>query len=172
MQKGETCSAYSIAGYLEWLFFNELKQAKQVDAEAFAKETTLHGEGQKLGVVLDYAKQKGVPLVDGTRYKIKDYQRYLPQWTIAESGLKISPMVFTMKIPLGLSLDEVVAKPPNVLSQLFKVHSMVLCGFDSIQQEFKVANSRGSNFGNLGYFKLPYQLFNQMNVLDLYDIKL
>lgn len=171
VQQGDGCSSYAVSGLVEWLFANVQKIAKQVDVAKFYQECTPKGQGQTMSWVTQYAENVGVPLMDGTRYKIKS-QRYIPQWAVAESGLKVSPMVFTIKIPLGQSLSQQVAKPPNLFNQITKTHSMVLCGFDSVKKEFRIASSEGTGWGNNGYAVLNYSLFNDNNVLDLYEINL
>ena len=170
-QKSEDCSSYSVSGLIEWHLYNA-GIALQVDADKLYTETTTRGEGQTLGTILSYAKAKGVPLLNGSRQQIKDFTRVTASWAFAEQALAAGPLVMSMKIPYGKSLDTIMSQPPYILDTLFKTHSVVLCGSDSSKKLFRIADIKGSEYAQSGYWNLSYQLFNLSNVFDLYSIQL
>jgi C1A family cysteine protease len=83
-------------------------------------------------------------------------------------GIDKLPVVFGFSVYESFESDE-VAKTGTVLmpdksEQLLGGHAVVLCGYDDETKRFLVRNSWGEEWGQAGYFTLPYEYVTDPNL--------
>lgn len=84
------------------------------------------------------------------------------------------PLVFGIAVYLSfISNNNGVIPMPNVSSEtLLGYHCVLIVGFDDSKLMFKVANSWGTNWGQKGYFYLPYSYVTNPDLsFDFWCIK-
>jgi C1A family cysteine protease len=86
-----------------------------------------------------------------------------------------TPIVVAIQVYDSFESDAVaqtgMVPMPQVKEQLLGGHSVVVCGFDDNRQHFIVRNSWGPNWGDRGYFYLPYlYLLDSAISSDLWEI--
>lgn len=80
------------------------------------------------------------------------------------------PVGFELLIPsnfyeLGLNAPKPFVMLPKTFQHITKsktLHSLVIVGFNRIKKLYKVVNSYGTNWGNGGFFYLPFSFFNKL----------
>lgn len=166
----QSCSSYAVSGVVNY-WLRKAGKAQLVDADKLYSECSPKGEGQVLGVVLQYCKDKGVPLNDGTRVFVKDFLMHLPSWAEAEAALSSGPMVISMRFPCGATIDDQCLPPPHEIHDFYISHSVVLSGYDSVAKKFTFTNSKGTTFGASGTGVFHYMWLNSQ-CFGLYSFNL
>lgn len=115
--------------------------------------------------------------VDATRRRITEYAR-VPQdissmRTVLASGY---PIIVGISIYDSFESDAVtrtgIVPMPDASEQLLGGHAVVITGYDQQKKRFKLRNSWGPDWGDSGYFWLPYEYLENPNLAsDLWVIR-
>ncbi len=98
---------------------------------------------------------------DALQYKVTAYQR-IPQNLAQMKGCLAAgfPFVFGFTVYESFESDEVAASGvvdmPGPLEQAVGGHAVMACGYSDAQNRFIVRNSWGEDWGQAGYFTIPY----------------
>lgn len=98
---------------------------------------------------------------DALQYKVTAYQR-IPQNLAQMKGCLAAgfPFVFGFTVYESFESDEVAASGvvdmPGPLEQAIGGHAVMACGYSDSQNRFIVRNSWGEDWGQAGYFTIPY----------------
>jgi C1A family cysteine protease len=84
-----------------------------------------------------------------------------------------SPIVFGIAVYSSfMNITGMIPMPDVNTETLLGYHCVVIVGFDDSKLMFKVANSWGTNWGQKGYFYLPYAYVTNTNLsFDFWSIK-
>ena len=164
------CISYAVAAMGTW--YLEQKGIKDsIDALALYEATERNGAANAF-TVLEYGRTVGLPGVSGTHYKIREIgtvQQSIGQIQSAlhqHGGLVIVYLLHD-KDPINKRFtdDWVLSRRP------MDQHALVIVGEDTTKRRFRIANSWGENWGDHGYFWLPYEfLTNYSLAADLWVI--
>lgn len=108
------------------------------------------------------AKPAATVYADGKKNLVTQYLR-VPQ---TEAGIKTSlaqgfPIVFGFSVYESFEAPEViqtgVAKMPTLEESLVGGHAVMIVGYDDAEKMFIVRNSWGEQWGDKGYFYMPYE---------------
>lgn len=117
-------------------------------------------------------------IMDGVSYTINEYKRVLNLNALKISLAEGLPVVTGIKIYSSFESD-VVAKtgivpmPDLNKDQLLGGHAVLAVGYDDSKQQVIMRNSWGKDWGDKGYFYLPYKYFTDSNgyVTDMWTGK-
>jgi len=98
---------------------------------------------------------------DALQYKVTSYQRVVQNLAQLKGCLAAGfPFVFGFTVYESFESDEVAASGvvnmPGLLEQVVGGHAVMACGYSDAQQRFIVRNSWGEDWGQAGYFTIPY----------------
>ena len=98
---------------------------------------------------------------DALLHKVTSYQRILQNLAQMKGCLAAGfPFVFGFTVYESFESDEVAASGvvnmPGALEQVVGGHAVMACGYSDDQQRFIVRNSWGEDWGQAGYFTMPY----------------
>lgn len=103
------------------------------------------------------------------RAQILQYRRVAPSQirSVLTSGW---PVVFGFTVYESFESKEVsrtgIVPLPGPAEQVLGGHCTVIVGHNDAQKRFKVRNSWGTDWGDDGYFYLPYEFINNPNLAD------
>lgn len=151
------CICFAVAGLANY-YLQQKGIHDEIDALALYNATERSG-GANARTVLNYGKDVGLPSISGKTYKIRDYQGVAQSISQMESAIaQHGGIIISYSMHDGdpfrkrLTTDFVLSRAPNDL------HALIACDADKFKKLFLMANSWGTDFGNNGYFKIPYTL--------------
>ncbi|MDQ7096922.1 C1 family peptidase [Desulfosporosinus sp. PR] len=169
-----------------WLYWEERKLEGTVDDDAGASirdgMKILHKYGcpPEIDWPYDISKFSQTPptesFADAARYKIKEYHRVSSLIALKTALAEGYPVVIGIKIYENFESDQVaqtgIIPLPKQGEQYLGGHAVLAVGYKDdaqIKDEGVVIcrNSWGENWGDHGYFYLPYHYFDD-NVLDMW----
>jgi C1A family cysteine protease len=106
---------------------------------------------------------------DATQYRSVAYQRYLGGLPGLRASLATGvPFVFGFSVYESFESDEVaqtgVVPMPSPYESMIGGHAVLAVGYDDPSQRFIVRNSWGANWGQAGYFTIPYAYVTNANL--------
>jgi C1A family cysteine protease len=107
---------------------------------------------------------------EATKHTAVTYKRIAQSLNALKTVLGIDklPVVFGFSVYESFESDEVaktgIVPMPDKSEQLLGGHAVVLCGYDDTTKRFLVRNSWGENWGQAGYFTLPYEYVTDPNL--------
>lgn len=113
---------------------------------------------------------------EASQYKITSYHRVV-DLTMLKSALSEGlPVVIGFKVYSSFESEEVsqsgiVPNPDIQTEDLLGSHAVLVVGYDDANQWAIVRNSWGINWGDKGYFYLPYQYWTQNLISDMWTGK-
>ncbi|WP_238473218.1 C1 family peptidase [Desulforamulus profundi] len=115
-------------------------------------------------------------ILDAHHYKISQYHRVSNLTMLKTSLAEGLPVVTGMLVYESFESDEVaktgtVPIPYTETEQLLGGHAVLVVGYDDTKQWAVVRNSWGENWGDQGYFYLPYQYWIRGLVIDMWTGK-
>lgn len=108
---------------------------------------------------------------EGSKYEVTSYSRLTPTLTQLK-GCLASGYPFVFGFTVYESFESVaVAKSgampmPAASEKVLGGHAVAAVGYDDASQRFVVRNSWGSNWGQKGYFTMPYAYATESNLAD------
>lgn len=108
---------------------------------------------------------------EGSKYEVTSYSRLTPALTQLK-GCLASGYPFVFGFTVYESFESVaVAKSgampmPAASEKVLGGHAVAAVGYDDASQRFVVRNSWGSNWGQKGYFTMPYAYATESNLAD------
>jgi C1A family cysteine protease len=108
---------------------------------------------------------------DAKQHRVVQYQRLTQDLTQMRACLASGyPFVFGFTVYQSFESPEVastgVAPMPSSDEQAIGGHAVMAVGYDDAQQRFIVRNSWGVDWGQKGYFTMPYAYLTQSNLSD------
>lgn len=155
------CQSFAIATLVSSLL------CKDVDAFKLFSECDRAGGGTNLKAALRWCKEKGVPLMDGTRVKI-DYMFFIPNSTgfkyaiDKHGGFVVGYCLHDRDRLENRIIDGVLSRRP--------LDNHAMCVYDYDSKYFYFANSWGEQWNGDGTMKVPYVLMSQDFVKEAYYI--
>ena len=106
---------------------------------------------------------------DALQHKVTSYQRIAQNLAQLKGCLAAGfPFVFGFTVYESFESDEVAASGvvnmPGLLEQVVGGHAVMACGYSDAQQRFIVRNSWGEDWGQAGYFTIPYAYLLSRNL--------
>ncbi|HEX3997142.1 MAG TPA: C1 family peptidase [Pirellulales bacterium] len=106
---------------------------------------------------------------DGLQHKVTAYQRIPQNLTQMKACLAAGfPFVFGFTVYDSFESDEVAASGivnmPGPTEQVVGGHAVMACGYSDAQGRFIVRNSWGEDWGQAGYFTMPYAYLLSKNL--------
>ncbi len=108
---------------------------------------------------------------EASKYQVTSYSR-LTQTLMQLKGCLASgyPFVFGFTVYESFESEEVaktgVMPVPGASEKVLGGHAVVAVGYDDPSQRFIIRNSWGSNWGQKGYFTMPYAYITESNLAD------
>ncbi|MDA8227156.1 MAG: C1 family peptidase [Desulfitobacterium hafniense] len=115
-------------------------------------------------------------ILDAFHYRINQYYRVKDLTMLKASLVEGLPVVIGIMVYESFESDAVaktgiVPMPSTDTEQLFGGHAALVVGYDDSKQWAIVRNSWGSNWGDKGYFYLPYLYWAKDLVTDMWTGK-
>jgi C1A family cysteine protease len=106
---------------------------------------------------------------DGLQHKVTSYQRIAQNLAQLKGSLAAGfPFVFGFTVYESFESDEVAASGvvnmPGLMEQVVGGHAVMACGYSDAQGRFIVRNSWGEDWGQAGYFTIPYAYLLSKNL--------
>jgi C1A family cysteine protease len=106
------------------------------------------------------------------KYTISQYSRILNLIGIKTALASGNPVVIGIQVYSSFESDKVAktgkVPVPNKTERLLGGHAVLVVGYDDDKQWAIVRNSWGTNWGDKGYFYLPYKFFTKSLVDDMW----
>lgn len=107
-----------------------------------------------------------IALANAIKYKIKSYQRLTSLSDIKTYlATKSQPILIGMQVYQSMETQTVAQTGklpmPTMVEQMLGGHAVLVVGYDDNKQVLIVRNSWGQNWGDKGYFYMPYNYFNK-----------
>jgi C1A family cysteine protease len=108
---------------------------------------------------------------DATKYKAVSYSRLLQEANQLKGCLASGfPFVFGFTVYAGFESQDVartgIVPMPASGEKVLGGHAVMAVGYDDAQQRFLVRNSWGTEWGQGGYFTIPYAYLTDSNLSD------
>jgi len=124
-------------------------------------------------IISKFAKKPtAVAYTEGLKHQALTYQR-LDNTQVDQLKACLAsgyPIVFGFSVYDGFESDEVartgVLNMPAASENMLGGHAVVLVGYDDTTQRFLVRNSWGTDWGQHGYFTMPYAYVTSTNLAD------
>lgn len=117
-------------------------------------------------------------IMDGVSYTISEYNRVLNLNALKIALAEGLPVVTGIQVYSSFESDAVaktgiVPMPDRKKDQLLGGHAVLAVGYDDNKQQVIMRNSWGKDWGDKGYFYLPYKYFTDSNgyVTDMWTGK-
>lgn len=102
--------------------------------------------------------------------RITSYQRLISLTDMKSCLAKGFPFVFGFLVYSGFESDEVantgILNIPLESEELVGGHAVLAVGYDDTTGRFIIRNSWGENWGQKGYFTMPYEYITNQNLAD------
>jgi C1A family cysteine protease len=114
---------------------------------------------------------------DGAKHKIFNYARIGQSLLQLQSALANNdPFVFGFSVYESFESDQVaktgIMPMPSQRENLLGGHAVLCCGFFNNTKTFLVRNSWGTDWGQQGYFHMPYDfILNENLAADFWSVK-
>ena len=115
---------------------------------------------------------------EASKYQVTSYSRLTQTLTQLKGCLASGyPFVFGFTVYESFESPDVaksgVMPMPTASEKVVGGHAVVAAGYDDASQRFIIRNSWGSNWGQKGYFTMPYAYITESNLADdLWTIRL
>ncbi len=163
------CVTYAIAGLANF-YLTQKGIQDEIDPLAFFNAVE-RGGGTTIIKALFFAKGSGLPSKNGKIYKVKDFGVVMANPGGVENALAVNQgLILGYAIHQGRSFADRLQN--FSLTANDDAHTMIITGADPKNYRFRIANSWGENFGDKGYFWLPYPLLNQCDTKGIYSFSL
>lgn len=113
---------------------------------------------------------------DALKRKVAEYRR-CPDFTTVKNALAggnavvVGFLVYTSFLSMQVARTGIMPYPNTRKERILGGHAVCLVGYDDVRQVFIAKNSWGSNWGDRGYFYMPYQVIqNQQMSSDFWVI--
>lgn len=121
--------------------------------------------------VTKFAKKPGFfATLDASKHKIVEYTRCLTLDDCLTSLAAGYPVAFGFSVYESFESREVatsgIANLPNQNERLLGGHAVLMVGYDDATQRVLVRNSWGPDWGQKGYFTMPYEYLTNRNLSD------
>jgi len=107
---------------------------------------------------------------DALQHKITTYHRILTLNDMKTCLAAGFPFVFGFTVYESFETPQVaktgILNMPQPGEKVMGGHAVVAVGYDDAQQRFIIRNSWGTNWGQQGYFTMPYQYLDDRNLSD------
>ena len=108
-------------------------------------------------------------LKDASKYKISNYSRVVDLQSLKVALSAGHPVIIGIMIYDSFESDAVansgvVPMPNTAVEQCQGGHAVLVCGFDDTKQHVIVRNSWGTEWGDHGYFYLPYSFISNSDL--------
>ena len=116
------------------------------------------------GPITLYTPPSTTALKNALKYKIKTYQR-LSSLNDVKTYLAnhLQPVIIGMEVYESMETEAVattgILPLPTSTEELLGGHAVLVVGYDDTKKVFIVRNSWGANWGDKGYFYMPYTYF-------------
>jgi C1A family cysteine protease len=112
-------------------------------------------------------------LADAQKYKISEYHRVNDLTMLKTALAEGQPVVIGINVYSSFESNEVattgiVPMPNTETEQLLGGHAVLVVGYDETKEWAIVRNSWGIDWGEKGYFYLPYQYWTAGLVTDMW----
>lgn len=112
-------------------------------------------------------------ILDAKQYKISAYHRVSNLTMLKSSLAEGQTVVLGIKVYSSFEGDDVattgIVPMPNIMKEeLLGGHAVLVVGYDDTNQWAIVRNSWGDNWGDKGYFYLPYHYWTQNLTMDMW----
>lgn len=113
---------------------------------------------------------------DARRRTLENFRRLYTNREIVTALNNNRPVVIGMSVYLGFfdldKTDAVVKMPTNRITEYYGEHAVYLVGYDETKKQFLAKNSFGPDWGEQGYFYMPYD-YAKSEVFEawIFDIK-
>lgn len=109
---------------------------------------------------------------DANQYKISMYQRVSDLTMLKTAVAEGKTVVIGFKVYSSFEGDSVaqtgIVPMPNIEEELLGGHAVLVVGYDDTKQWAIVRNSWGAEWGDKGYFYLPYQYWTKNLIMDMW----
>jgi C1A family cysteine protease len=164
-----------------FIYYNERVIEGTVEADSGAqirdgiKSVAGQGDCPESELPYDISKFAQKPAMrcyrDATKYKAVSYSRLLQETNQLKGCLASGfPFVFGFTVYAGFESQDVartgIVPMPASGEKVLGGHAVMAVGYDDAQQRFLVRNSWGTEWGQGGYFTIPYAYLTDSNLSD------
>ncbi|MDQ2731136.1 MAG: hypothetical protein M3Y56_05715, partial [Armatimonadota bacterium] len=155
------CVCYSIASLKHHDVLSETGRWLQFDPGAIYRECKERDgspgeDGTTIRDAMKVASKSGLPADDGRRYMVKGYARLESCAELKHALSLAKPVMIGLQISgaelSGLGANAIASIPASTDGG----HCMLVVGYDSFLNAFRVRNSWGAQWADSGHFWLPY----------------
>lgn len=118
------------------------------------------------------AYNKTINLSDMSYTSVTQDLNSIKQYLINSCPIIFGIAIYSSFVSNNSNTTGIILMPDISKETLLGYHCVVIVGFDDTKQQFKVANSWGTSWGQKGYFYLPYAYVTNINLaFDFWCIK-
>ena len=161
------CQSFAIAALAEY-YIQQKGNYENVDEWQIFNDTERNG-ATNLTNVFRYGQERGIPTMQGNKYKIKEAGPIKKDVLSIMTGIDMFQcLIIAYALHDGdpflkrLDADYVLSRPP------LDTHAMVLTGYDFDNKVFRVQSSWGKSFGKNGCFDIPYVLMRKKYLQEIF----
>lgn len=113
-----------------------------------------------------YKAPSSIALKNALNYKVKSYQRLITLNDIKTYlANNTQPVLIGMEVYESMETEQVaktgILPMPQSNEKILGGHAVLIVGYDDAKQVLIIRNSWGSNWGDKGYFYMPYPYFQK-----------